>query len=95
MTEKTPKEVANEIFKYEMKASSKMKVLAEGTDQAEIEEAFVESFNSLADPDMDASKAGLLVSLMQQFGSEIGSQRMVDVSYNFAKKHDALDVQER
>jgi len=92
MAEKTPEEIANEVFKFEMKASSKMQTLAEETDQAQIEEAFVESFQSLADTDMDPNNAGLLVSLMQQFGAELGSQRMVDVSYEFAQEHDDLDV---
>lgn len=92
MAEKTPQEIANEVFKFEMKASSKMQTLAEETDQSQIEEAFVESFQSLADTDMDPNNAGLLVSLMQQFGAELGSQRMVDVSYEFAQEHDDLDV---
>lgn len=95
MTEKTPKEIADEIFKFEMKASSKMQTLAEGTEEAQIEGAFVESFQSLADTDMDPDNARLLVSLMQQFGAELGSQRMVDVSYEFAQEHDDLAVSQQ
>lgn len=92
MAEKTPKEIADEVFRFEMKASSKMQALAEGTQEEEIVEAFVQSFNELSDTEMEANNAGLLVSLMQQFGAELGSQRMVDVSYEFAQEHDELDV---
>lgn len=94
MSEKDPKDMAREVYKFELKAGETMNELFTEFDPEHGEEAMLEVFDELSNSIEDQDRLKKLVILTDNFGRTLGSQRLVQRANREAKENDKLVMQE-
>lgn len=93
--DKTAKQLADEVFKHEFKASEKMRLLFNSYDPQDAESGVVESFKELCKNIEDPDRLAKAVQLMQTMAQQLGSERMDDAAVQVAKQSEHLQVREQ
>jgi hypothetical protein len=89
----TPNELANDVFKHELKASEKMSVLFSTYEPEEAEDGVIRSFESLCNNIEDPDRLAKAVQLMQTMAQQLGSEKMMGAAIEVAQQSDHLDVE--
>lgn len=87
-------ELADDIFRHELKASEKMGELFTKHEAEEAEKQLIASFVAVASKIDDPERLQRLVRLAEGVGQRLGSERMVEKAYEVAEKSEILEVEE-
>lgn len=89
-----PSDIADEIFRHELKASEKMGELFTDYEPDVAEKELIASFRKIADRIEDPERLQRLIRLAEGVGQRLGSDRMVEEAYGVAETSDKLNVEE-
>lgn len=92
MTEQTANEVAQQVFKHNLKASEKTRELFGSMEQGEAEAAILEEFNRLMKVVDDPQRAEDAAMLVQRLAQGLGSERLIEAVIQQAENNDMLQL---
>lgn len=92
MAEQTASQVAQQVFKHNLKASEKTRKLFGSMEQREAEEAILEEFNRLMKVVDDPQRAEDSAMLVQRLAQGLGSERLLEAVIEQAENNDMLQI---
>jgi len=90
----TPRELADEVLKNELKASEKVQQLFTEHDMEEGANALIQSFKSMCERIEDPDRLRRAVVLMRNFAAQFGSERMNQAAMEVAAESDYLEIED-
>lgn len=94
MAEDDAVELADDVFRFELKANRKVDELFEEYGEDEAVDAMIESFKTIMENSDNAITKGKAVRLMRTFAQGATSDRMDNVALKVAKKDPDLQIQD-
>jgi len=85
-------DIADDIFRHELKASEKMGEMFTNYEPEEAEDALVASFGKIASNIESPERLQRLVRLTEGVGQRLGSEQIVNAAYDVAEESDILEV---
>lgn len=92
MADKTPNEVAQQVFKHNLKASENTRRLFGSVEQGEAEDAILEEFNRLMKVVDDPQRAEDAAMLVQRLAQGLESERLLEAVVEQAETNDMLQL---
>jgi len=92
MTDNTPRGLADEVFKHELKASEKMTQLFTEFDPQQAEAGMLESFDVLMENIDDEQRTQKAIMLMQTLAQKLESERLLERAIEEAETNPLVDT---
>lgn len=94
MGQETPDDIAESVFKHNLKASENTRRLFRSMPQEDAEDAILDEFERLMNTIEDPQRAEDAAMLVQRLAQGLESQRLLDAVVQAANKSDLLDFEE-
>lgn len=95
MADKTPTEVAQAVFKHNLKASENTRTLFGEVPQEEAEEVILSEFQRLMGAVNDPQRAEDAALLVQRLGQGLESERLLQAVVQEAEENELLETESR
>jgi len=92
MSDKNAKQIADEVFRHELKASEKMTQLFGEFDTDDAEMGMVESFDNLMENIDSPRRAQKAIMLMQTLAQKLESERLLERAIEEAETNPLVDT---
>ena len=92
MSDDTPRELADDVFRHELKASEKMTQLFGRFEVAEAEEGMIESFDTLMDNIESPQRAQKAIMLMQTLAQRLESETLLERAIQEAENNELVET---
>jgi len=95
MVDETPNEIAQNIFKHNLKASENTRKLFSDVPQDEAEQVILDEFDRLMGSVEDAQRAEDAAMLLQRLAQGLESQRLLQAVIDEAENNDLLEMEQQ
>jgi len=95
MADETPNEIAQNVFKHNLKASENTRRLFSEVPQDEAEQVILDEFNRLMGSVEDAQRAEDAAMLLQRLAQGLESQRLLEAVIQEAENNDLLEMEQQ
>jgi len=95
MVDETPNEIAQNIFKHNLKASENTRKLFSDVPQDEAEQVILDEFDRLMGSVEDAQRAEDAAMLLQRLAQGLESQRLLEAVIQEAENNDLLEMEQQ
>jgi len=92
MGDESARDIADDVFRHELKASEKMTTLFGERDPADAEDAMLESFDALMANVQSPQRAQKAIMLMQTLAQRLESEALLERAIHEAETNEMVDI---